>query len=71
MVVQVQADLLAEAGLVSRRQEAYIAQQDEPERRRAGRVDVGSSGKLLVGSVVATQAAWLGALAWLVFRVAF
>jgi len=73
MVFQVQADLLAEAGLVSHLRERSVA-QDEPEvpvAAKAVRSVVGRGGKLLVGSIAATQVAWLGAIGWLAFRVFF
>jgi hypothetical protein len=72
MVFQVQAELLAEAGLVSRRQDLFLAPYEQVDTPKlAVRLPVGRSGQLLVGSILVSETIWLGAFAWLAFRVLF
>lgn len=77
MVVQLQAELLAEVGLRSGRvlsQPKHVSWTDAPPLKTTmptTRPEADRVGKALMVSVIAAEAAWLGAAALLALRVVF
>ena len=61
MLLEVQADLLAERGLISQR--PTLPAERVPAQPQTQR--------LLLSSIVVVEAAWLGSLAWVAYRVLF
>ena len=69
MAVQVQADLLADAESLTRRERPVERSGREAVEEVVEQPGRASTGRYLLGSIVLVQAAWIGTLMWIAVRM--